>query len=410
MSEVDRTRAARLMEEAQLDGLVLTEPTSFTWATGAPPGPAAMWRRPGAAIALVPADPALPLAAVVTDLLEASFRALSPISEVRTHPIWVDAVDLRSDEIDLDARLAGAYARAGAPERRPCTFDLSQALDRLGDLLQAQGLQRARLGLDLDFVPVRDWPAFEARLPEVAWRDATEVVRRLKMVKTEREIGRLREAAVLADAGLVALRSAVGAGRTRDELASAWQDGVATAAAARGTRPSGTWEYVSVGDDPWRGSGTVRPGCLVKADVGCLVDGYTSDGARTFSFGQPPALARRVYASLRAGFDAGLPLFRPGVRLADIHATVTRTIREAGLPAYARGHFGHGLGAGVGSEEWPFVDADSDVVLEPNVVLAFETPFYGTGLGAIMIEDQLLVTDDGAEVMSGLPRDLEELG
>ena len=409
MSHVNRTRAAALMEARGLDALVLSEPTSFTWATGAPAGPAAMWRRPGAALALVPADPALPLGAVVSDLFEGVFRSASPIDDVRTHPIWVDTADLRGIQGGSPKGILGA-AYQDAPRARPTTFALETALARLRDLLEARGLGRARIGLDLDFVPVGDMQAFESVLGDVHWRDGSDVVRRLKMVKTPREIERLRTAAALADAGLTVMRDAIAPGRTRDELAQAWRTGVAAEAARRQVRPSGLWEYISVGPDPWSGAGTVAAGALVKADVGCLVDGYTSDGARTFSLGAPSPLALHVYAALGAGFEAGVSMFRPGVRLAEIHARVEALIRDAGLPGYARGHFGHGLGAGVGSEEWPFIAGDSDVVLEPDMVLAFETPFYGTGLGALMIEDQLRITETGAEVMTALPRALVVLG
>ncbi len=79
---------------------------------------------------------------------------------------------------------------------------------------------------------------------------------------------------------------------------------------------------------------------------------------------------------------------------------------QRAFPGYQRGHFGHSVGASVGSEEWPFISAGSDIVIEPGMVLAFETPFYGNGVGALMIEDQMLVTETGVEVMNTLPRAL----
>jgi len=63
-----------------------------------------------------------------------------------------------------------------------------------------------------------------------------------------------------------------------------------------------------------------------------------------------------------------------------------------------------------GREEWPFISADSDTVLEPGMVMAFETPWYVEGLGGLIIEDQLLITATGAEIMAPLPHDLVRLG
>ena len=103
---------------------------------------------------------------------------------------------------------------------------------------------------------------------------------------------------------------------------------------------------------------------------------------------------------------AGSELLRPSVPLGDVHHATLAAIRAAGFPGYSRGHFGHGLGAGLGSEEWPFISARSDVVLEPGMVMAFECPWYIDGLGGMIIENQLLITETGHEMMNDLPLDL----
>ena len=77
-----------------------------------------------------------------------------------------------------------------------------------------------------------------------------------------------------------------------------------------------------------------------------------------------------------------------------------------GFETYGRGHFGHGVGASIWSEEWPFIAAGSDAVLEPGMVLAFETPWYIEGLGGFIIEDQVLITATGCEVMAPSPREM----
>jgi Xaa-Pro aminopeptidase len=104
-------------------------------------------------------------------------------------------------------------------------------------------------------------------------------------------------------------------------------------------------------------------------------------------------------------------MFRPGVALRDIHATCLRAVHDAGFPSYARGHFGHGLGASIWSEEWPYTAAEADAVLEPGMVMAFEAPWYIDGIGGLIIEDMLLVTPEGAETLAGtrLPRNLLEI-
>ena len=85
-------------------------------------------------------------------------------------------------------------------------------------------------------------------------------------------------------------------------------------------------------------------------------------------------------------------------------------MRARGFSSFARGHFGHGIGQNVWSEEWPYTGPGVDIVLEPGMVMAFETPFYVDGVGGFIIEDQLLVTADGHETMNTLPYEFLELG
>ena len=75
-----------------------------------------------------------------------------------------------------------------------------------------------------------------------------------------------------------------------------------------------------------------------------------------------------------------------------------------------RGHFGHGIGYSVFSEQWPFIAADAGVPLEPNLVLAFEIPFYINGVGAFNLEDQILITKRGHQSMNHLPHGLVQVG
>ncbi|MNY36063.1 aminopeptidase [compost metagenome] len=85
------------------------------------------------------------------------------------------------------------------------------------------------------------------------------------------------------------------------------------------------------------------------------------------------------------------------------------SMRKDGFSEYYRGHFGHSVGGGVGIEEWPFFSHDNAEIILPDMVVALEAPFYGEGLGALMIEDQFLVTSSGVECMNSLPRTLRDL-
>jgi Xaa-Pro aminopeptidase len=173
--------------------------------------------------------------------------------------------------------------------------------------------------------------------------------------------------------------------------------------------PQSSWAYIAVAGDGFAPGAPARPGDLIKIDVGTVVSGYSSDGARTVVLGQPSADAIRVYDALHRAFDIGFAMLKPGTRLADIYRATATTMWDAGYDQYGRGHFGHGVGSSIWSEEWPFISTDADAVLEPGMVMAFETPWYIRGLGGFIIEDQVLITDSGPEVMAPLPRELKRI-
>lgn len=407
MSDIDRIRAQSLMQAAGIEALVLFQPEAFRYAIGATAGVASMWGRAGAAAALVPADAGLPLAAIASDHAAAAIREKLPGIDLCTHRIWIDSVDLtgatRLDEID------GYYQRARIGGPRPETFDRSLCFNLLGDVLAERGLGHGRVGVDLEFMPAADFEALRHALPGIDWVDGSEVLRRLRAVKTPGEINRLRRAAQAAEGGLVRMAAHVRPGTRLADLSAAWKAGAQDAATAGGYALSGHWDFISVGADLSDSSAIVTPGALIKADVGTLVDGYSSDGARTFSYGPASRLAQEVFKALENAFAAGLEQIRPGNTFGAVHQAMILSMRRDGFSEYYRGHFGHSVGGSVGIEEWPFFSADNPELIEADMVVALEAPFYGQNFGALMIEDQFLVTSVGAECMNTLPRELRDL-
>lgn len=410
MSDLDRSRAARLMQAADLDALLLFQPEAFRYATGLRDGVAGMWRRGGAAVALVPSDAGAPLAAILSDHQLHFGPAPKGAIELITHPIWIDYVDfsdLRSK--DTIARLQAAYAAQALGGARPESFDRGAVLGLVRDLLAERGLLRARIGVDLEFLPAADLAALSSAIPEATIADGSEVLRRLRMVKSAREIACLRKANAAADAGLVHMARHARVGMTRSRLDALWREGAAAAAQTGGFEISGDRAGIAVGPNLVLADPVLAPGDLIKADMGVAVDGYLSDGTRSYSMGAPAPAIRALFRVIETGFEAGLDAIRPGARFGDVHAAVLAATARAGLPAYCRGHFGHSIGASCGSEEWPFISAGNPEPILPGMVLAFEVPFYLHGIGAMMIEDQILVAESGIEVMGKLPRGLADL-
>jgi Xaa-Pro aminopeptidase len=148
----------------------------------------------------------------------------------------------------------------------------------------------------------------------------------------------------------------------------------------------------------------VEPGETVVVDAGALLDGYCSDCTRTFATRSLPDLLKDAYAVCLEGQQAGLAGVRAGTTGVDADAAARRVIDDAGFGE----QFGHGLGHGVGLEvhEAPRLSKTSEDTLAVNNVVTVEPGIYLAGEGGIRIEDLVVVTDDGPEILTSFTKDL----
>ncbi|TPL96400.1 aminopeptidase P family protein [Mesorhizobium sp. B2-3-11] len=408
---VDRQRATHLMQRAGMAALVLCAPEAFHYATGASIGPAGLFRRAGAGFVVIPARQDLPIGVVVADFNPAQLRTAAPEMVVRSHPIWIESAPVGTRPAGLAERIEAGLASLGrAPDfSRPATFDLAGSVRQLQAMLIDFGLERATLGLDLDFIPAADFAAIQALLPDCPVVDGSSVLDRLRAVKSQREIDLLRQGIILSEAGLERLQVDAMAGMRQGDLVALYRQGVATAAAGL-SHPVITAEYITLGARAKGADARAVAGDPLKCDMVCTVGGYASDMSRNFTFGPPPADQAELHAIAERAFEDGLAELVPGNTLAHVHRVATESLARQGLRSYRRGHFGHGVGQSVFSEQWPFIAADSDIAIEAGMVLAFEIPLYIDGLASFNLEDQFLITPDGPVVMNRLPRRLEVIG
>ena len=399
-----------------MDALVLAQPESVKYASGAFPGVATFWRRAGAAFIVVPLDAASAVTAIIGDLQAGEFKLRSRINDVRSHRIWVETGKFDRQAGD-QKNVAQALVETdellgkGVRQSRPAQYDINASIGLLREALAERGLLKGRIGLELGFVAARDLAIFTSNMPDVAWIDSTNLVERLRAIKAPQEIEYLCTAAELSQVGVDALLKSISLGMDAAAMSAIWREATLVEASRRNLLPpASTWAYIAVGGDGFAPGGPAQEGDLIKIDVGCVIEGYSSDGGRTAVLGTAGAAERTVYDALRKSFDAGFASLRPGVALKDVYKAVATTMWDAGFSTYGRGHFGHGVGASIWSEEWPFISAEATAVAEPGMVLAFETPYYIKGLGGFIIEDQILITETGTEVIAPSSRALIRVG
>jgi Xaa-Pro aminopeptidase len=149
----------------------------------------------------------------------------------------------------------------------------------------------------------------------------------------------------------------------------------------------------------------IPPGTLVVIDWGAQLDGYASDCTRTFATGDVDPRDREVYDLVLRAQEAALAAVRPGPTGREVDAVARAIIDQAGHAE----HFGHGLGHGVGLavHEGPRLSKTGDEALRSGMVVTVEPGVYVPGAVGVRIEDLVIVTDDGAEVVSSLPKALQ---
>jgi Xaa-Pro aminopeptidase len=222
-------------------------------------------------------------------------------------------------------------------------------------------------------------------------------------VKLPGEVARLETAARLAEDGISAALQVAEPGMREIDLVSV----VAATMVGGGGFPRflvvTSGERSSLSDA--RGTERkLRPGDLVRFDVGCTVDGYWSDIGRTAVVGEPDALTRRRYAAIADGEEAEIRAIAPGTSAAEVFDLAVEVVERGGVSPYRRQHCGHGIGMDV--YEPPIVAPGVETVFEPGMVLCVETPFYEIGWGGMMVEDTVVVTPRGNRRLTRSDRSL----
>jgi Xaa-Pro aminopeptidase len=152
----------------------------------------------------------------------------------------------------------------------------------------------------------------------------------------------------------------------------------------------------------------LRPGDLVRFDLGCLVGPYRSDISRTAVTGKPTEKQARYYAAILAGERAAIAAMKPGVPVSQLFDVAVRVTRESGLPHYQRHHVGHGIG--LEPYDPPTINAATNTALEPGMVFCVETPYYEHGWGGVQVEDAIEVTPGGSRTLTRSSQDLAIVG
>jgi Xaa-Pro aminopeptidase len=266
-----------------------------------------------------------------------------------------------------------------------------------------------RCGFEDDQMAVRTLSKLQQKLGEgVEAVPAGGAVEALRRVKDEGELAAIEAASQIADEVWTWTVERGLAGRSERDVARAAEarirelGGDPSFPAIVAAGPNGALPHAEPGER------TIGKGELVVFDMGAQLDGYCSDGTRTYATGEPGEAARAVYETVLEAQLAALAAVRAGAKGEDVDAVARKVIDEAG---HAK-HFGHGLGHGVGLEvhEGPRLSPKSDDLLAPGEVVTVEPGIYLPGELGVRIEDFVVVTEEGCRNLSTLPKELTIVG
>ncbi|MGH3440503.1 MAG: M24 family metallopeptidase [Nitriliruptorales bacterium] len=272
-------------------------------------------------------------------------------------------------------------------------------------------LARAGCPLDGRFA-VQDqlWSSFLLRLQgaltEASWIEGSAVTRDLRLLKAPDELDALRAAGAAIDRVHATVPELLRPGRTEREIGrdiaeriAAEHDESAFVIVASG--PNGASPHHETGDR------VVEEGDAVVVDIGGIRGGYCSDMTRNYVVGTVPDGYREIHDAVAAAQRAGVAAVRPGVTAEEVDAAARRVIAGAGYGELFVHRTGHGIGVDV--HEAPYLVAGSTEPLQAGMAFSVEPGIYVPGRYGARIEDIVIVTEDGAERVNTLGRELVEV-
>ncbi|NMD70747.1 aminopeptidase P family protein [Bacillus sp. DNRA2] len=237
---------------------------------------------------------------------------------------------------------------------------------------------------------------------------AEEKLRQLRMIKSDDELTKLRQAGELADYAIQIGMNEISEGKTELEVLAA----IEYALKKKGVSQMSFSTMVLTGANAAAPHGTpggtkIQRGDLVLFDLGVVVDGYCSDITRTIAFGETSEKQTKIYDTVLKAQLAAIEAIKPGVTCSAVDLTARGIISAAGFGEYFPHRLGHGLGISI--HEYPSVTEKNSLVLQEGMVFTVEPGIYVPNVAGVRIEDDVLVTASGYELLTKFPKELQRV-
>ncbi|HSM71638.1 MAG TPA: Xaa-Pro peptidase family protein [Anaerolineales bacterium] len=276
--------------------------------------------------------------------------------------------------------------------------------------IQALGLDGMRIGVEPRQLRLLEYGFVKSNAPKADFPDGSDVLSALRLKKDKDEVEAMREAVRIAQSALEATIPNIKIGMTEKELSSE----LVVQLLRHGSEPEMPFSPI-VSGGPNSANPHASPterrlqaGDLLVIDFGATHAGYISDITRTFAVGEVDDEYQKIHRIVQEANAAGRAAAKPGARCADVDIATRDVIEKAGYGEYFTHRTGHGIGM-EGHEE-PYMRADNEQILEPGMAFTVEPGIYLPGRNGVRVEDNVVITDSGADVLSDLPREIRVVG
>ena len=381
-------RIKELLREKGLDGAIVSSPENFHYVTGFGGHQHTVSRQPGFTLAVMRADDKVPTHLTTMDFEAATFRikATGLNFVVDPYDTWVGLKTW--DEIAHGAVVPDKTA-------------MESSMDKLVQFMKACDLANKKVGVELDYLPVPYYKSLTEKFPEAEFVDISDLFVYARSVKQPDEIEMFRNLCRIADHGFTEVSKSAKIGVSERELAQCFREDVIKS----GFCAPSSWSMFSTGPSSARltlpGDGVVKDGDVVKFDAGVNAefDFYTTDTSRAWIIGNGDPVLLKLKDRLYEGQRRMIAAAKPGLPINELYHTAYDYVKEM-FPCYRRGHQGHSISMGPATAEAPYINASETRPLEAGMILAMEVPCYIDGVNGFNIEDMVLITEDGCEVLT----------
>ncbi|MFE7063907.1 M24 family metallopeptidase [Sutcliffiella sp. NPDC057660] len=284
--------------------------------------------------------------------------------------------------------------------------DTDDPWEKVKEDVEKRNVTIEKLAIEQEHMTVSRFQKLQEIFPQAAFTSAEVKMYELRLTKDEDEISILREAAKLADFGVEVGVHNIKKGRTEQELVAIIEYELKKKGISQmsfSTMALAGEKTASPHGKP--GLETIQHGDLVLFDLGVVLNGYCSDITRTVAFGDVGEKQQDIYETVLKAQTSTLEICKPGVEIGLIDRTARSIITEKGYGEYFTHRIGHGLGIEV--HEYPSMNATNTMKLQKGMAFTVEPGIYKPSVGGVRIEDDILVTESGIEILTSYPKDLQ---